>query len=44
MGYKGLWVFRAMGYEGFDCTSYLVNEDHARLNQEGLELDQVVLD
>jgi len=20
MGYKGLWVIRGMGYEGFDCT------------------------
>jgi hypothetical protein len=21
MGYKGLWVMRGMGYEGFDCRS-----------------------
>ncbi len=20
MGYKGLWVIRGMGYEGFDCS------------------------
>ena len=23
MGYKGVWVIRAMGYEGVDCT-YIV--------------------
>jgi hypothetical protein len=29
MGYKGLWVMRGMGYEGFDCTLPLLKFVHA---------------
>jgi len=27
MGYKGLWVMRGMGYEGFNCSLKLNEED-----------------
>ena len=38
MGYRGVWVIRAMGYEGVNCISIIMSSTHVRTFQIELSL------